>query len=108
MLPAARVLGKYSIPYEFTVVSAHRMPVRLIEYARSARPRGLRTIIAGAGGAMHLPGMVATMTSLPIIGVPVEGSTPDGVGSLHSIVQMGQCVLLDIPFCSLPGSQDLL
>ena len=88
MLPAARVLDKFSIPYELTIVSAHRTPDRLIEYARSARPRGLRTIIAGAGGAAHLPGMVAAMTSLPVIGVPVKGSSLDGVDSLHSIVQM--------------------
>ncbi|KAF8169058.1 phosphoribosylaminoimidazole carboxylase [Mycena galopus ATCC 62051] len=71
-----------------TIVSAHRTPDRLVEYARSASSRGLRTIIAGAGGAAHLPGMVAAMTALPVIGVPVKGSTLDGVDSLHSIVQM--------------------
>ncbi|KAJ7174618.1 Phosphoribosylaminoimidazole carboxylase [Mycena filopes] len=88
MLPAARILDRFLIPYELTIVSAHRTPDRLVEYARSAAARGLRTIIAGAGGAAHLPGMVAAMTALPIIGVPVKGSTLDGVDSLHSIVQM--------------------
>ncbi|KAJ6596749.1 hypothetical protein B0H10DRAFT_2167692 [Mycena sp. CBHHK59/15] len=88
MLPAARILDHFQIPYELTIVSAHRTPDRLVEYARSASSRGLRTIIAGAGGAAHLPGMVAAMTALPVIGVPVKGSTLDGVDSLHSIVQM--------------------
>ncbi|KAF8130054.1 hypothetical protein K438DRAFT_1695397 [Mycena galopus ATCC 62051] len=88
MLPAARILDQFRIPYELTIVSAHRTPDRLVEYARSASSRGLRTIIAGAGGAAHLPGMVAAMTALPVIGVPVKGSTLDGVDSLHSIVQM--------------------
>ncbi len=88
MLPAARMLDRFKIPYELTIVSAHRTPNRLVEYARSAAARGLRTIIAGAGGAAHLPGMVAAMTALPVIGVPVKGSSLDGVDSLHSIVQM--------------------
>lgn len=88
MLPAAHILDHFDIPYELTIVSAHRTPDRLVEYARSASTRGLRTIIAGAGGAAHLPGMVASMTALPVIGVPVKGSTLDGVDSLHSIVQM--------------------
>lgn len=88
MLPAARILDKFEIPYELTIVSAHRTPDRLVEYSRSAASRGLRVIIAGAGGAAHLPGMVAAMTALPVIGVPVKGSSLDGVDSLHSIVQM--------------------
>ncbi|TFK64174.1 phosphoribosylaminoimidazole carboxylase [Pluteus cervinus] len=88
MITAARVLDRFEIPYELSIVSAHRTPDRMIEYARSAASRGLRTIIAGAGGAAHLPGMVAAMTPLPVIGVPVKGSTLDGVDSLHSIVQM--------------------
>jgi phosphoribosylaminoimidazole carboxylase len=88
MLPAARILDRFKVPYELTIVSAHRTPDRMVEYARSASTRGLRTIIAGAGGAAHLPGMVASMTALPVIGVPVKGSTLDGVDSLHSIVQM--------------------
>jgi phosphoribosylaminoimidazole carboxylase len=88
MLPAARILDRFDIPYELTIVSAHRTPDRMVQYARSASSRGLRTIIAGAGGAAHLPGMVAAMTVLPVIGVPVKGSSLDGVDSLHSIVQM--------------------
>ncbi|KAI0311523.1 Phosphoribosylaminoimidazole carboxylase [Amylostereum chailletii] len=88
MLPAARILNRFGIPYELTIVSAHRTPGRLVEYARSAAARGIRTIVAGAGGAAHLPGMVAAMTALPVIGVPVKGSSLDGVDSLHSIVQM--------------------
>jgi len=88
MLPAARILDKFNIPYELTIVSAHRTPDRLVQYARSAATRGLRVVIAGAGGAAHLPGMVAAMTALPVIGVPVKGSVLDGVDSLHSIVQM--------------------
>ena len=88
MLPAARILDKFEIPYELTIVSAHRTPDRLVQYARSAVSRGLRAVIAGAGGAAHLPGMVAAMTALPVIGVPVKGSSLDGVDSLHSIVQM--------------------
>ncbi|KAI0717558.1 Phosphoribosylaminoimidazole carboxylase [Cerioporus squamosus] len=88
MLPAADILNHFNIPYELTIVSAHRTPDRLVEYARSASARGLRAIIAGAGGAAHLPGMVAAMTALPVIGVPVKGSSLDGVDSLHSIVQM--------------------
>lgn len=88
LLPAARILDHFHIPYELTIVSAHRTPDRLVSYARSARARGLRVIVAGAGGAAHLPGMVAAMTSVPVVGVPVKGSALDGVDSLHSIVQM--------------------
>jgi phosphoribosylaminoimidazole carboxylase len=103
MLPAARILDRFGIPYELTIVSAHRTPDRLVQYARSAASRGLRTIIAGAGGAAHLPGMVAAMTALPVIGVPVKGSSLDGVDSLHSIVQMPVrcciiCVIYTHPF----------
>lgn len=88
MLAGARILDQFKIPYELSIVSAHRTPDRMVKYARSAATRGLRVIIAGAGGAAHLPGMVAAMTALPVIGVPVKGSTLDGVDSLHSIVQM--------------------
>ncbi|KAG9309847.1 phosphoribosylaminoimidazole carboxylase [Chiua virens] len=88
LLPAARVLDQFHIPYELTIVSAHRTPDRLVSYARSARVRGLRVIVAGAGGAAHLPGMVAAISSVPVVGVPVKGSALDGVDSLHSIVQM--------------------
>jgi len=88
MLPAAHILDSFAIPYELTIVSAHRTPDRLFSYSRSAASRGLQVIIAGAGGAAHLPGMVAALTSLPVIGVPVKGGVLDGVDSLHSIVQM--------------------
>ncbi|RKP24775.1 phosphoribosylaminoimidazole carboxylase [Syncephalis pseudoplumigaleata] len=88
MRAAAQILEQFDVPFELTIVSAHRTPARLTEYARTAYDRGLRCIIAGAGGAAHLPGMVAAQTSLPVIGVPVKGSTLDGVDSLYSIVQM--------------------
>lgn len=85
---AAEILAELGVPYETRVVSAHRTPDRLVEYARTARGRGLRIIIAGAGGAAHLPGMVAAMTSLPVLGVPVQSKTLSGLDSLLSIVQM--------------------
>lgn len=85
---AAEILDKLQIPYELTVISAHRTPDRMYEYAKSAHKRGLKVIIAGAGGAAHLPGMTAAMTSVPVIGVPVKTSTLSGVDSLYSIVQM--------------------
>lgn len=89
MKAAADFLGTMDIPYELTVVSAHRTPVRLVEYASTARKRGLKVIIAGAGGAAHLPGMVASMTSLPVVGVPVKSSNSiDGWDSILSILQM--------------------
>jgi len=88
MRVAARVLDEFELPYELTIVSAHRTPGWMTEYARSAAARGLRVIIAGAGTAAHLPGMVASETSLPVIGVPVKGSSLDGVDSLYSIVCM--------------------
>jgi 5-(carboxyamino)imidazole ribonucleotide mutase len=85
---AAEILAELGVPYETKVVSAHRTPDRLVDYAKSARGRGLRIIIAGAGGAAHLPGMVASMTSLPVLGVPVKSSALSGLDSLLSIVQM--------------------
>lgn len=88
MSAACEILNKFEVPYEVTIVSAHRNPHRMSNYAVEAAKRGLKAIIAGAGGAAHLPGMVAAMTPLPVIGVPVKGSTLDGVDSLHSIVQM--------------------
>ena len=88
MKAACEMLEKFKIEYECTIVSAHRTPDRLVEYARSARRRGLKVIVAGAGGAAHLPGMVAAMTPLPVVGVPVKTSALSGVDSLHSIVQM--------------------
>lgn len=88
MLPATKILDKFNVPYELTITSAHRTPDRMVKYARSAASRGLRAVIAGAGGAAHLPGMVASETSVPVIGVPVKASVLDGVDSLYSIVQM--------------------
>merc|ERR1712048_763467 len=82
------VLREFKVPYECTVVSAHRTPDRMVQYAREAAGRGLRCIVAGAGGAAHLPGMVAALTPLPVIGVPVKTSALSGVDSLYSIVQM--------------------
>merc|ERR1719471_2182802 len=88
MRAAAEVLESFGVPYELTIVSAHRTPDRMMSYARSAASRGLRCIVAGAGGAAHLPGMVAALTPLPVIGVPVKTSALSGVDSLYSIVQM--------------------
>lgn len=88
MEAAATALADLGVPYEVDVVSAHRMPEDMIAYGRSAADRGLRVIIAGAGGAAHLPGMVAAVTPLPVIGVPVPLSHLDGLDSLLSIVQM--------------------
>ncbi|KRB36288.1 5-(carboxyamino)imidazole ribonucleotide mutase [Microbacterium sp. Root180] len=88
MSDASQVLSDFGIPHEVEVVSAHRTPDKLMRYGREARGRGLRTVIAGAGGAAHLPGMLASVTALPVIGVPVQLSTLDGLDSLLSIVQM--------------------
>src|SRR6187402_1808915 len=89
MKEAAEVLDELKIPHEVTIVSAHRTPHRLVDYATSARAKGLKVIIAGAGGAAHLPGMVASITSLPVIGVPVKSSNSiDGWDSVLSILQM--------------------
>lgn len=88
MRPAAEVLQDLGVAHEVRVVSAHRSPLRMVDYATTAADRGLRVIIAGAGGAAHLPGMVASMTVLPVIGVPVPTRHLGGVDSLHSIVQM--------------------
>lgn len=85
---AVQVLRDFGIPHETEVVSAHRTPDKMVRYAREAAGRGLRVIIAGAGGAAHLPGMVASMTTLPVIGVPVPLAKLDGLDSLLSIVQM--------------------
>lgn len=89
MRQAAEVLEELGVPFELTVVSAHRTPERMFDYAKTARQRGLKTIIAGAGGAAHLPGMVASMTSLPVIGIPILSSNSiDGWDSILSILQM--------------------
>lgn len=89
MQAAAEILKQFGIPFEIDIVSAHRTPEKMFEYAKSAADRGLQVIIAGAGGAAHLPGMVASLTPLPVIGVPVKSSNSiDGWDSLLSIVQM--------------------
>jgi 5-(carboxyamino)imidazole ribonucleotide mutase len=88
MQEAAKVCDEFGISCEVTIVSAHRTPDRLVEYAESAEGRGMKVIIAGAGGAAHLPGMTASMTPLPVIGVPVKGKNLEGMDSLLSIVQM--------------------
>jgi 5-(carboxyamino)imidazole ribonucleotide mutase len=88
MQDAAKVLDDFKIPYELTVVSAHRTPDRLYEYAKSLSSKGIKVIIAGAGGAAHAPGMVAALTPLPVIGVPIKTKTMDGLDSLLSIAQM--------------------
>jgi 5-(carboxyamino)imidazole ribonucleotide mutase len=88
MRHASEALDRLAISHETRIVSAHRTPERLYEYARTARSRGLRVIIAGAGGAAHLPGMIAALTALPVLGVPIESRALKGIDSLLSIVQM--------------------
>jgi 5-(carboxyamino)imidazole ribonucleotide mutase len=88
MQNAAQILEDFGVPYEKQVVSAHRTPQLLYDYATSAESRGLKCIIAGAGGAAHLPGMAASMTTLPVLGVPVQSRALSGMDSLYSIVQM--------------------
>ncbi len=88
MQGTAKILDELAVSYELTIVSAHRTPTRMVEYAETADARGLSVIIAGAGGAAHLPGMVAALTPLPVIGVPIKTSSLSGLDSLLSIVQM--------------------
>src|SRR5437868_14841036 len=88
MRQAAEILSDFNVSHELKIVSAHRTPELMFDYARTARQRGLKVIIAGAGGAAHLPGMVASLTTLPVIGVPVESQHLGGEDSLYSIVQM--------------------
>lgn len=88
MKEAGDILEKFGVEYEMTIVSAHRTPHRLYQYAQTAKERGIKVIIAGAGGSAHLPGMVASLTVLPVIGVPIKTKALKGVDSLYSIVQM--------------------
>ncbi len=88
MAEAAKTLEKFNISYEILIVSAHRTPEKLYGYANNAKSRGIKMIIAGAGGAAHLPGMLASITTVPVIGVPIKTSSLSGVDSLYSIVQM--------------------
>lgn len=101
---AAKVLDELGVSYEAKVVSAHRTPDRLYEYARSARDRGLKAIIAGAGGAAHLPGMAAAMTPVPVLGVPVDATVLQGVDALMSIVQMPKGVPVATFAVGTPGA----
>ena len=105
MKSAAEILEELGVAYELTIVSAHRTPLRMMEYASEARGRGLRVIIAGAGGAAHLPGMVASLTTLPVIGVPVKSSNSiDGWDSVLSILQMPSGV--PVATVALDGAQN--
>ncbi|MBU5678005.1 5-(carboxyamino)imidazole ribonucleotide mutase [Alkaliphilus sp. MSJ-5] len=88
MKNAAEILDKLGVLYELTIVSAHRTPERMFSFAKGAADRGIKVIIAGAGGAAHLPGMVASITHIPVIGVPIKSKALDGIDSLYSIVQM--------------------
>lgn len=88
MKDAAQILEDFNISYDLTIVSAHRTPKRMVQYATEACQKGIKVIIAGAGGSAHLPGMIASLTSLPVIGVPIRGNSLDGLDSLLSIVQM--------------------
>ncbi len=88
MREAAEICREFGVPYEMCVVSAHRTPIDMMEYGKNAHQRGLNVIIAGAGGAAHLPGMIASTTPLPVIGVPIQTRTLNGIDSLMSIVQM--------------------
>ena len=88
MTPASEFLGKIHVSYEMEIVSAHRTPELMFQYAKTAKKRGLKVIIAGAGGSAHLPGMIASLTTLPVIGVPIESHNLKGMDSLLSIVQM--------------------
>ena len=105
MKSAAEILDVLNVSYEITIVSAHRTPLRMVDFATSARSRGLKVIIAGAGGAAHLPGMVASLTTLPVIGVPVKSSNSiDGWDSVLSILQMPAGV--PVATVALDGAQN--
>ena len=104
MKNAAEILTDFGVPFEARVVSAHRMPDDMFAYAESARRRGLQAIIAGAGGAAHLPGMLAAKTPVPVLGVPVAGKHLQGVDSLHSIVQMPKGVPVAIFAIGVAGA----
>jgi 5-(carboxyamino)imidazole ribonucleotide mutase len=104
MRHAAETLDQLSVPHETKVVSAHRTPKRLYDYAHSAKGRGLRVVIAGAGGAAHLPGMTASMTALPVLGVPIESRALQGLDSLLSIVQMPAGVPVGTLAIGKPGA----
>ncbi|MDB5490204.1 MAG: purE [Micavibrio sp.] len=106
MKPAADILAEFGIPHETNIVSAHRTPDRLAEFAKTAKNRGLKVIIAGAGGAAHLPGMCASMTPLPVLGVPVESKALKGLDSLLSIAQMPAGIPVGTLAIGQPGAKN--
>jgi 5-(carboxyamino)imidazole ribonucleotide mutase len=106
MRHAAEMLEQFGVAHEAKIVSAHRTPDRMVEYAKSAKARGLQVIVAGAGGAAHLPGMVAAMTTLPVLGVPVESKSLSGLDSLLSIVQMPGGVPVGTLAIGVPGAKN--
>ena len=106
MKEAVATLKSFNIAYEVTIVSAHRTPERLYKYARKAQSRGIKVIIAGAGGAAHLPGMIASLTSLPVLGVPIESKTLKGIDSLLSIAQMPAGVPVGTLAIGEPGAKN--
>ncbi len=106
MRHAAELLEQLGVPHERRIVSAHRTPDRMVEYAKSAKGRGLKVIIAGAGGAAHLPGMVAAMTTLPVLGVPIESKALSGLDSLLSIVQMPGGIPVGTLAIGIPGAKN--
>jgi 5-(carboxyamino)imidazole ribonucleotide mutase len=106
MRHAADILEQFGIAHERKIVSAHRTPDRMVAYAKSARERGLKVIVAGAGGAAHLPGMVAAMTTLPVLGVPIESKSLSGLDSLLSIVQMPGGIPVGTLAIGIPGAKN--
>lgn len=106
MRAASEALAEFGVPHESQVVSAHRTPEWMVEYAKTAEARGLQVIIAGAGGAAHLPGMVASLTTLPVLGVPVQSKTLSGLDSLLSIVQMPGGVPVGTLAIGTPGARN--
>lgn len=106
MRHAAEILEQFGIAHERRIVSAHRTPDRMVDYAKSAKVRGLKVIVAGAGGAAHLPGMVAAMTTLPVLGVPIESKSLSGLDSLLSIVQMPGGIPVGTLAIGIPGAKN--
>jgi 5-(carboxyamino)imidazole ribonucleotide mutase len=106
MRHAAEMLYQFGVAHEARIVSAHRTPDRMVAYAKSAKARGIQVIVAGAGGAAHLPGMVAAMTTLPVLGVPVESKSLSGLDSLLSIVQMPGGVPVGTLAIGVPGAKN--
>jgi 5-(carboxyamino)imidazole ribonucleotide mutase len=106
MRSAAEILARLGVPHECRIISAHRTPERMVDYARSAAGRGLKVIVAGAGGAAHLPGMVASLTELPVLGVPIESKSLSGLDSLLSIVQMPGGVPVGTLAIGVPGARN--